>query len=498
MTLLNLKENDIVEVERVHLPMASLIRVQLPPELRSLDVQASAWAQHHIQQQLSKHFDTLTEGNTIPVEWKDNIVEILIVAVFTITEQSGEQIRVDAVNIRQGGVVREIQLEFVNDTKDTKQGATKESPQDDGSRYLATLQALADVTTFERGSNARRFMQRVTDYLEQADAATPWLQIFEQVLKGEVNMFQLDAEWGTTRQLDLLARKEEVQPMMLKLSTAPDVEQTTATSSSASLQIAYPMIPGGAATEVTERNQVRYLDLWLRHELESEIDEGTRWFAEGLTSVVPSGVLDMFDASELKRLLSGDALDDDALDDLFQHVKYHAPGGEQGQNELRTLFETSMTKFEPKQRQAVFRFVTSLDRVPPGGCGSLSPLFTVEIDTQSRATTDRLPCASTCMNHVLMPKYPDVKTMMDRLRTAGSDGLEYHYEYGGGGGNWSDNDSFEEEKKEEKDDEQIAQEKAENDARVKAYIEENGAKIAEIALKLGVEVNEIVCYRIIF
>jgi len=90
MTLLNLKENDIVEVERVHLPMASLIRVQLSPELRSLDVQASAGAQHHIQQQLSDHFDTLTEGSTIPVEWKDNIVEILIVAVFTIILNKAE------------------------------------------------------------------------------------------------------------------------------------------------------------------------------------------------------------------------------------------------------------------------------------------------------------------------------------------------------------------------------------------------------------------------
>jgi hypothetical protein len=192
------------------------------------------------------------------------------------------------------------------------------------------------------------------------------------------------------------------------------------------------MVPGGEGENITEMNKVRYLDLWLRHKLESEIDESTRWFVEGLTNVVPAGVLDMFDANELKRLLSGDALDDDALDDLFQHVKYHAPGGEPGRNELRTLFETSMAEFEPKQRQAVFHFVTSLDRVPPGGCGSLSPSFTVEIDTQSRATTDRLPCASTCMNHVLMPKYPDVKTMMDRLRVAGSDGLEYHYEEGGG------------------------------------------------------------------
>jgi len=299
----------------------------------------------------------------------------------------------------------------------------------------------------------------VTDYLEQADDDTPWSDTFQHLLNAEKDVFETIQGTGDVRKIDLVQRPDAVsKPVLLKAISAP--HENTEQQQQQQRHLMYSMVPGGEGESITEMNKVRYLDLWLRHKLESEIDESTRWFVEGLTNVVPAGVLDMFDANELKRLLSGDALDDDALGDLFQHVKYHAPGGEQGQNELRTLFETSMAEFEPKQRQAVFRFVTSLDRVPPGGCGSLSPLFTVEIDTQSRATTDRLPCASTCMNHVLMPKYPDVKTMMDRLRTAGSDGLEYHYEYGGGGGNWSDNDSFEEEEKEEKDDEQIAQEKA--------------------------------------
>jgi hypothetical protein len=73
--------------------------------------------------------------------------------------------------------------------------------------------------------------------------------------------------------------------------------------------------------------------------------------------------------------------------------------------------------------------VTSLDRVPPGGCGSLVPQFTVEIDTRTNKTLEHLPEAQTCMNHVLMPHYPDVETMMERFRVAGNDGLEYHYEY---------------------------------------------------------------------
>jgi ubiquitin-protein ligase E3 C len=174
---------------------------------------------------------------------------------------------------------------------------------------------------------------------------------------------------------------------------------------------------------------VRYLDLWLRHKLESEIDEDTRWFAQGLTSVVPPGVLNMFTARDLQRLLGGDALDDDSLEDLFRHVRYHAPGGQAGKDRLQAQFEAAMREFAPEERQAMFRFVTSLDRLPPGGCSSLDPPFTVEIDTRARKTSAHFPEAQTCMNHVLAPSYPDAETMMARLRTAAKDGLEYHYEY---------------------------------------------------------------------
>jgi len=186
---------------------------------------------------------------------------------------------------------------------------------------------------------------------------------------------------------------------------------------------------GGSAIEVNDKNKVRYLDLWLRHKLESEIDEATKWFTDGLTSVVPSGVLSMFDAKDLQRLLGGDVLDEDALDDLFRHIIYDAPGGDAERTKLQSQFEETMRSFTPRERQNTFRFVTSLDRVPPGGCGSLVPQFTVEIDTRTNKTLEHLPEAQTCMNHVLMPHYPDVETMMERFRVAGNDGLEYHYEY---------------------------------------------------------------------
>jgi hypothetical protein len=455
------------------------VKVSLPTALQGLNEQDAAWAKNAIQTQLSEQHDTLTTGVQVPFVWKEEEYKITVVAVYTDTMNTSttsnesetkaetQRVAVDAVNIRSGGVNRQVSFELMTEESEkseksvkdeqrdetlasdaavtTTQGETKEiSSETNNSNSisssedprLATLRALAQQSTFAPGSSSTRFMERVTDYLEQADDDTPWSDTFQHLLNAEKDVFETIQGSGYVRKIDLVQRPDAVtKPVMLKAISAPDVDKSSQHENTEQQQqqqrhLMYSMVPGGEGENITEMNKVRYLDLWLRHKLESEIDESTRWFVEGLTNVVPAGVLDMFDANELKRLLSGDALDDDALDDLFQHVKYHAPGGEPGRNELRTLFETSMAEFEPKQRQAVFRFVTSLDRIPPGGCGSLSPPFTIELDTRKFKTMSHMPESQTCMNHLLMPKYTDWKMLKERLIQASSNGMEYHLPYG--------------------------------------------------------------------
>ena len=261
MKLFDLQENDLIEVERLMLPSASKIQVRLPSELSSLDQPMSAQAQHEIQQQLSLHFDTLTERIDIPIQWKNATVYVPIVALFT--EEYGSERRVDAVNIRKGDVVRDIPLEFVS--KNVPKSVSKKEDVDGGgndndgnkkqeetksvsiasnnssrsvSEKLATLLSLAQHTSFERGSNERRFMERVTDYLEQSDPSINWLETFEQVLNGEVDMFKFIDEYESTRLLDPLSRMEEVTPKMMKIISAPEV------GAEVGQQVSYPMIPG--------------------------------------------------------------------------------------------------------------------------------------------------------------------------------------------------------------------------------------------------------------
>ena len=167
------------------------------------------------------------------------------------------------MNIRKGDVVRDIPLEFVS--KNVPKSVSKKEDADGGgndndgnkkqeetksvsiasnnssrsvSEKLATLLSLAQHTSFERGSNERRFMERVTDYLEQSDPSMNWLETFEQVLNGEVDMFKFIDEYESTRLLDPLSRMEEVTPKMMKIISAPEV------GAEVGQQVSYPMIPG--------------------------------------------------------------------------------------------------------------------------------------------------------------------------------------------------------------------------------------------------------------
>ena len=432
MTVLDLKDNDIIEAEYKHLPPASHIKVQLPIELQILNETKTISAKNTIQNQLSKHYDTLTVGVDIQVVWENQPINIKIIALY-INDQ-GERIQVDAVNIRRGGINREVSFEYVNEqvtssnnetktkTTDEPKDISRNQPKDyysnnetkvennnetktnETTPLLDQIHALANCSTFAPGSSKVQFMQRVTDYLEQADPTMKWEKTFQQILGDENNVFEdVDGFGGTV--LDPLKRKDYKKPMMLKFSTVPAVGPS----------VVYPMVPGGAAIEVTEENKVQYLDLWLRHKLESEIDESTRWFVKGLTTIVPSGVLNMFSPNELQILLGGDLLDDAGLDDLFQHISY-TPTSLSSEEKLKvkTDFEATMTGFTLKERQDFFRFVTGMSRIPPGGCGKLDPLFTIETDTN--LGQDALPLATTCYNHMLIPMFENEATMKNKIK----------------------------------------------------------------------------------
>ena len=155
----------------------------------------------------------------------------------------------------------------------------------------------------------------------------------------------------------------------------------------------YPLVSGGEQVAVSEENGVRFVNLWLRAKLEDEIDEQARWFADGLTRVVPAGVVSMFNARELQQMLGGSSMNDAALEDLRTHTTLHVDSS------TGNHFWEAMEQMSKKERMQVFTFATGMPRCPLAGMASLSPHeFTLS------STDSRYPIAHTCFNRLDLPR----------------------------------------------------------------------------------------------
>lgn len=77
--------------------------------------------------------------------------------------------------------------------------------------------------------------------------------------------------------------------------------------------------------------------------------------------------------------------------------------------------------FSEEEKQQLLKFVTSCSRPPLLGFKDLFPPFCI----MSGGKDDRLPSASTCMNLLKLPIFPDVETLKSRLKYALSSGAGF-------------------------------------------------------------------------
>jgi hypothetical protein len=66
-----------------------------------------------------------------------------------------------------------------------------------------------------------------------------------------------------------------------------------------------------------------------------------------------------------------------------------------------------------RQRMKFLQFSTGSDRAPINGLASL-PFFV----GRHGPDTERLPCSSTCFNHLLLPEYSSKNKLRDKLLAA--------------------------------------------------------------------------------
>lgn len=165
---------------------------------------------------------------------------------------------------------------------------------------------------------------------------------------------------------------------------------------------------GGEHIAVTDENKVEYMMELARYKLVTSIKPQSLCFLTGLTQVINLKCLNMFNASELSTLISGDTKDID-IDDLRLHA---VVSGFTSQGDFIDRFWNTVASFTPAQRRRFLKFVTSLPRGPLLGFRVLEPQFGIRCSGSNDA---QYPTAATCVNLLRIPEYSSEEILRQRL-----------------------------------------------------------------------------------
>ncbi|KAI5061390.1 hypothetical protein GOP47_0023895 [Adiantum capillus-veneris] len=132
--------------------------------------------------------------------------------------------------------------------------------------------------------------------------------------------------------------------------------------------------PGGAQIQVTNENKLQYVYAMADYKLNKQMQPLISAFSGGLSDIISPAWLSLFNARELNQLISGGEHDFD-VDDLKANTKY--TGGFTETSRTIKQFWEVLREFEPGERCALLKFVTSCSRAPLLGFKHLQPAFTI-------------------------------------------------------------------------------------------------------------------------
>ncbi len=172
------------------------------------------------------------------------------------------------------------------------------------------------------------------------------------------------------------------------------------------------LIPNGGNLDVTNANKHRYIQLVAKHFVCDQMREQSEAFRRGLWDVIDRSWLSIFNEPELQVLISGSTDGEIDVDDLKANSHYAGGYTMFDRNIIR--FWKVIKSFSKEQRADLLRFVTSCERPPPLGFGSMTPPFTIQRIAISN-DNEKLPTASTCFNVLKLPTYSSEKVQKQKL-----------------------------------------------------------------------------------
>ncbi|XP_057586381.1 ubiquitin-protein ligase E3C isoform X5 [Hippopotamus amphibius kiboko] len=166
---------------------------------------------------------------------------------------------------------------------------------------------------------------------------------------------------------------------------------------------------GGKDIPVTSANRIAYIHLVADYRLNRQIRQHCLAFRQGLANVVSLEWLRMFDQQELQVLISG-AQVPISLEDLKSFTNYS--GGYSADHPVIKVFWRVVEGFTDEEKRKLLKFVTSCSRPPLLGFKELYPAFCIH---NGGSDLERLPTASTCMNLLKLPEFPDAALLRSKL-----------------------------------------------------------------------------------
>ena len=172
-----------------------------------------------------------------------------------------------------------------------------------------------------------------------------------------------------------------------------------------------PLCPDGANRPVTNTNRKEFVDLYIRHLLDSSIARQYEPFKRGFFSVCEGNALSLFRPEEIELLVRGseEPLDVETLRAVAIYDgwgKCASPADEP----VVTWFWESFAKAGSNYQRKLLSFITSSDRIPAMGATSLVIKLTCLGEDSGR-----FPIARTCFNMLGLYRYKAREVLEDKL-----------------------------------------------------------------------------------
>lgn len=181
------------------------------------------------------------------------------------------------------------------------------------------------------------------------------------------------------------------------------------------------LIPNGRNIKLTIENREQFIERVIRYITYEQYKEQIENIIEGMTSLIPENIIQLFSYNEFAFLITGQQEID--IDDWQNNTIYRGKYVDGTGHEIIKMFWEVLRELDKSDLIAFFQFCTGSGRVPIDGFGALKGVgnriqkFCIEDAENKGGKGLRLIEAKTCFNRIYIPEYKSKEEMKKAIYT---------------------------------------------------------------------------------